>query len=84
MIQLHKYMFSYLRKIVPKRVVNIFSSDMHKPLGRWTLNHENIKNTHKKIDWSNEDHCGPCGHEALDMYIKKNEEKLKELQNKVK
>lgn len=30
-------------------------------LGRWNVNHTyNQKTT--KIDWSNHDHCGPCGH----------------------
>ena len=33
--------------------------EIPKPLGRWT--NECIKKTTKKIDWANEDHCGPCG-----------------------
>jgi hypothetical protein len=31
-----------------------------KQLGRWNINYCN-KVTNKKIDLSNEDHCGPCG-----------------------
>ena len=29
-------------------------------LGRWNNNHTNYQKN-KKIDWSNHDHCGPCG-----------------------
>jgi len=29
------------------------------PVGRW--NNDCIIKTNKKIDFSNEDHCGPCG-----------------------
>jgi len=75
-------MFHYIRSIVPKKIIKIFSSDFHKPLGRWQLTHENINNMKKKVDWSNEDHCGPCGYEALNLYIKKNEEELKKLENR--
>ena len=30
------------------------------PLGRWNIDYCNNK-INKKIDLSNEDHCGPCG-----------------------
>jgi len=30
------------------------------PLGRWTIDTCD-KKTNTKIDFSNEDHCGPCG-----------------------
>jgi len=30
-----------------------------KPLGRW--NNDCHLKTNKKIDFSNKDHCGPCG-----------------------
>jgi hypothetical protein len=30
------------------------------PLGRWNIDYCN-KKVDKKIDLSNEDHCGPCG-----------------------
>jgi hypothetical protein len=29
-------------------------------LGRWNIDY-NIKQINKKVDLSNEDHCGPCG-----------------------
>lgn len=35
-----------------------------KPLGRWKIDYCNNK-MNRKIDMSNEDHCGPCG-----QYIK--------------
>jgi len=33
-------------------------------MGRWRIEN-NTKQTNNKIDLSNEDHCGPCGHYAL-------------------
>ena len=44
------------------RILNNFRpTDIAKPLplGRWT--NECQSKTNKKIDFSNEDHCGPCG-----------------------
>jgi len=40
-----------------KRLMNLFS-ETPKPLGRWKT--ENWSQTKRKIDLSNEDHCGPC------------------------
>ena len=45
------------------------------PLGRWRTETCTIKMNHK-IDLSNEDHCGPCGHYALEK-VKKNKNKDK-------
>jgi len=52
----------------------------HRPpiVGRWQNDYCEIKTT-KKIDWSNEDHCGPCG--SQDM---KRQKKINELLEKVK
>jgi len=51
------------------RILNHFKSkEMSKPLGRWN-NDCNIK-TNQKIDFSNEDHCGPCGNDPLKYKIK--------------
>ena len=51
------------------RVFNHFKpKEMSKPLGRWN-NDCNIK-TNQKIDFSNEDHCGPCGNTLLKDKIK--------------
>jgi hypothetical protein len=45
-------------------IINIFRTFFQKqgplPLGRWAIDYCN-KKTNKKIDLSNEDHCGPCG-----------------------
>jgi hypothetical protein len=46
-------------KIVINFLMKIFSQPL-KPLGRWNIDYCNIK-INKKIDWSNHDHCGPCG-----------------------
>jgi len=35
------------------------------PLGRWRTESCTTQMNHK-IDLSNEDHCGPCGHYALE------------------
>ena len=42
----------------------ILSKDLPKPVGRWNIEHCNIK-MNQKVDLSNEDHCGPCGQYAL-------------------
>ncbi len=34
------------------------------PVGRWKIEHCNIK-TNRRIDQSNEDHCGPCGQSVI-------------------
>ena len=57
-----KYIFSFIKKFISKDIV--------KPLGRWRIENCNVS-LNKKIDLSNEDHCGPCGQYALDK-IKKN------------
>ena len=52
-----------------------FVKDEKKILGRWNIDYCDVKMS-KKIDLSNEDHCGPCG-----QYIK-NRIKLKIKDNK--
>ena len=43
-----------------KNLIQKIIKDDKKILGRWNM--ENCdKKTNKKIDLSNEDHCGPCG-----------------------
>lgn len=49
----------YVQKIVLKRF-----QQMPLPLGRW--GHISCpKQVDNKVDWSNEDHCGPCGEKVL-------------------
>jgi hypothetical protein len=51
-----------LKSFIPKGVP--------KPVGRWrTENCE--KQMNRKIDLSNEDHCGPCSQYVLKQIIKK-------------
>lgn len=40
-------------------------------LGRWNLDDCNIK-INRKVDYSNEDHCGPCGDSNLKPNIENN------------
>ena len=54
-------------------IVNIIKKfamkDEKKILGRWTIDYCN-KKMDRKIDLSNEDHCGPCGQYILDTVSK--------------
>jgi len=47
---------SFIKRIIAK----YFIKPDIKPLGRWNIDYCN-KKMDKKIDLSNEDHCGPCG-----------------------
>ena len=49
----------------------IFVKEIPKPIGRWKIEYCN-KQIDKKIDLSNEDHCGPCGQYALEKIKLKN------------
>ena len=58
-----KYLTTIIKKILPK--------ELPKPVGRWNIDYCNVK-TNKKVDLSNEDHCGPCGQYALQKIEEKN------------
>jgi len=60
---------AFLKQFIPKR--------LPKPLGRWRTE-ECPTQMNKKIDLSNEDHCGPCGQYAL---IKQNSKQKIETKN---
>lgn len=47
-----------IKSIIDK--IRLLTKKEYKPLGRWNLDYCN-KKLNKKIDLSNEDHCGPCG-----------------------
>jgi hypothetical protein len=53
-----------------KIVANIFKNIVKKEtptfLGRWNVDYC-YKKINKKIDYSNEDHCGPCGMYKIDI-----------------
>jgi len=58
-------------KNIVYNIVNMLFICKYQPtkLGRWGLiNKEQLDN---RIDWSNEDNCGPCGSLILDKRIKK-------------
>ena len=50
---------------------NIIRRNNITSLGRWGLEY-NSKKINRKIDWSNEDHCGPCGQLAINKLEKIN------------
>jgi len=52
-----KYLTNIIKKFMPKEVP--------KPVGRWRTENCNAA-LNRKIDLSNEDHCGPCGQYALE------------------
>ncbi len=46
------------------QIISILRNKPDVHLGRWTVEKCN-KRTNKKIDFANEDHCGPCGTNLL-------------------
>jgi hypothetical protein len=66
--------------------MNLFNSiikqfsikDLPKPVGRWRIENCNMQ-MNKKIDLSNEDHCGPCGQYALEITNNTNTNKKKNI-----
>ena len=54
-----QYIVKFLKNMLPKT--------LPKPLGRW--NNDCYSKTNKKIDFANEDHCGPCGQNLLDSNL---------------
>jgi len=45
-----------------KRIITYFYKTRNQEtiLGRWKMEKCDTKTNHK-VDWANEDHCGPCG-----------------------
>jgi hypothetical protein len=52
------------------KIIQRFIREPKKTLGRWNIEHCQNK-MNRKIDFSNEDHCGPCG--SISRKIEKNE-----------
>ena len=59
-------------KVIISFIQKFFSKEIIKPVGRWRIENCNIQ-LNKKIDLSNEDHCGPCGQYALEKIKLKND-----------
>jgi hypothetical protein len=59
-----KYITTLIKKILPKELTKELTKELPRPMGRWTIDYCN-KKIDKKIDLSNEDHCGPCGQYAI-------------------
>jgi hypothetical protein len=49
-----------MRRIIDIVINQFTKKHLVPPLGRWNIEYCNNK-INKKIDLSNEDHCGPCG-----------------------
>lgn len=68
-------------KFIKAIITRISRTFEHKrPVGRWNNDYCEIK-TSKKIDWSNEDHCGPCGSQDMKQQQKKNERLLEKMKD---
>jgi hypothetical protein len=64
-----KFIVDFVKRIA-------INKDTKKILGRWDLDSCN-KKINTKIDFSNEDHCGPCGQYILEK-TKENQKLVKE------
>ena len=51
-------------KNIVYRLIPIQKQKPLTPLGRWGIDQSCI-NINNKVEWSNEDHCGPCGQYRL-------------------
>jgi hypothetical protein len=58
------FITTIIKKLTPKNI--------SMPLGRWRIENCNVQ-INRKIDLSNEDHCGPCGENLLEKVIIKND-----------
>ena len=56
-------------------IKRLFLKEVPMPVGRWRIEDCTAKLDHK-IDWSNEDHCGPCGQYALDKIVSQSDNKV--------
>jgi hypothetical protein len=79
-----------MRTLLPNRIKYIFSSESHKPVGKWSfMMYEDIKIKNNHIDISNEDHCtirdtSSIEEHIRDIAIKNNEIRIKELRKELK
>jgi len=48
-----------------KFIARVLPKSIPTPVGRWRVEHCEIR-LDKRIDMSNEDHCGPCGQYAIE------------------
>jgi hypothetical protein len=51
------YFAKFIARVLPKQLPT--------PVGRWRIEYCDVR-LNKRIDMSNEDHCGPCGQYAID------------------
>ena len=58
------FITTLIKKLMPKNISG--------PLGRWRIENCNVQ-MNRKIDLSNEDHCGPCGQYLLEKVKIKND-----------
>ena len=57
-------------------VKNSMGPDQKISLGRWNTIYNNSK-INARVDLSNEDHCGPCGHYVLKKQTEKEKNDIK-------
>lgn len=61
-------MFRYLKEL--NKIIKLMKNNQRTNLGRWNIENCNVK-TNRKIDFANEDHCGPCGNNLLNNQVNK-------------
>ena len=59
-------------------IIKFISKEIPKPVGRWRTENCNTQ-LNRKIDLSNEDHCGPCGQYVLEKIESKNNKNNKKV-----
>jgi len=59
----HEHSMKNRWNLLPK----LFRNKTSVLLGRWKIE-QTEKQLHRKIDWSNEDHCGPCGKQTIAVF----------------
>lgn len=64
-----QYLVRILKNMIPKKVPM--------PVGRW--NNDCNTKTNKKIDFANEDHCGPCGENLLNSSVENKQIRVEEI-----
>ena len=58
----------FIARVLPKNILT--------PVGRWRVEYCETR-LDKRVDMSNEDHCGPCGQYAIDKLLDKKNNNIK-------
>lgn len=59
-----------------KFIARVLPKNIPTPVGRWRVEYCETR-LDKRVDMSNEDHCGPCGQYAIDKLLDKKNNNIK-------